>query len=89
MEAERRRCIQVTVNVMDEVKPPKKWDPVIRPVPPPEGVVEQHDGHEHLRPARPRHEMQQTDPLALRPRHHRQQKQRMKKIRDRQRNATR
>src|SRR4051794_3947951 len=61
VKAERGRSVEIAVDVMHEVEAPEKRDAVVRPMPPPEGVIEKHDGDNRLDPRRPPHQLQKTD----------------------------
>src|SRR5687768_10102502 len=41
MKAEGRRCVEIAVDVVHEVKTPEEGEAMIHPVPPPECVVEE------------------------------------------------
>jgi hypothetical protein len=68
MKPQRRRRVEIAVDVVNEMEAPEKRDAMIRPMPPPQRVVEQDDGDERFDPVRPLHELQQTDALAHDPR---------------------
>src|SRR5713226_3569719 len=68
VKAQRRRGVEVAIDVVHEMESPEERNAMTRPMPPPQRVVEKDDGEERFDPPRPLHEAQQADALAHDPR---------------------
>src|SRR5713101_9095008 len=53
--------VEIAIDVMHEMKSPKRLRDVIQPVPPPQGVIEQQDAGDEANRARQRNAMQQAE----------------------------
>ncbi len=61
MKTQRSQGVEVAVDVMNEMESPEKRYAMVRPMPPPERVVEQKDRGQRFEPARPLDELEETD----------------------------
>src|SRR5687768_4927847 len=74
--------------MVDEMEAPEKRNAMIRPVPPPQRVIEEDDGDQNLDPAWPGRGLQQPYALARDPRGHRMKQGRLDQCHHRERNGT-
>jgi hypothetical protein len=52
VESRRSAYIEIKIGVMDVVKPPEDWNHMVRPMPPPVGVIHQQEGSDCNKPNR-------------------------------------
>src|SRR5437870_357708 len=69
------------------MKSPEKRDLVIRPMPPPQRVIEKHDGHDRIEWRANRHSVEQTDAVTHRPLRNRDKNRRLQERENREGDA--
>src|SRR6266550_2618434 len=78
VESQSCRRVEVEVHVVREMKPPEKRHLMVRPMPPPQRVIEKDDRYDRGERLWNRHSVKQTNAMAHRPFHNGDQHWRLK-----------